>query len=102
MVRVGDKVSNKQVIFKDYVTGFPKESDMYLTTASIKLEVPQGSKAVLVKNHYLSCEPTMLFSMRDVERLDGHEYYTLGSVSQSKQIPFSLHFWFAMVCSHTN
>jgi NADPH-dependent curcumin reductase CurA len=102
MARIGDEVSNKQVIFRDYVAGFPKESDMYLTTATIKLKVPQGSKAVLVKNLYLSCDPLMQFFMRDVEGPDGYNYYTPGSVSQSKQIPFSLHFWFAMVCSHTN
>ncbi|KAJ8755385.1 hypothetical protein K2173_019183 [Erythroxylum novogranatense] len=51
------KVSNKQVIFKDYVTGFPKESDMYVTTTTRELAPPQGSKAVLVKNLYLSCDP---------------------------------------------
>ncbi|XP_062170023.1 2-alkenal reductase (NADP(+)-dependent)-like [Alnus glutinosa] len=79
MARVGDEVSNKQVIFRDYVAGFPKESDMYLTTATIKLKVPQGSKAVLVKNVYLSCDPLMQFFMRDVEGPDGYNYYTPGS-----------------------
>lgn len=54
-----EAVSNKQVIFKDYVSGFPKESDMFLTTTSINLKVPEGSKAVLVKNLYLSCDPYM-------------------------------------------
>jgi NADPH-dependent curcumin reductase CurA len=55
----GEEVSNKQVIFRDYVSGFPKESDMCVTTSSIKLKVPEGSKAVLVKNLYLSCDPYM-------------------------------------------
>uniref|UniRef100_A0A2N9H077 Enoyl reductase (ER) domain-containing protein n=1 Tax=Fagus sylvatica TaxID=28930 RepID=A0A2N9H077_FAGSY len=41
MASVGEEVSNKQVIFKDYVTGFPKESDMYVTTSTIKLKLPQ-------------------------------------------------------------
>ena len=54
-----EKVSNKQVIFKDYVSGFPKESDMYLTISTISLKVPEGSMAVLVKNLYLSCDPYM-------------------------------------------
>jgi hypothetical protein len=54
----GEKVvSNKQVILRDYVSGFPKESDMYVTTGTVKLKVPQGSNAVLVKNLYLSCDP---------------------------------------------
>ena len=36
-----EEVSNKQVILKDYVSGFPKESDMYLNTSgTIKLKVP--------------------------------------------------------------
>ena len=29
-------ISNKQVILKDYVTGFPRESNLYLTTSNIK------------------------------------------------------------------
>ena len=65
MARVGDEVSNKQVIFRDYVTGYPKESDMYVTTVTIKLKVPEGSNALLVKNLYLSCDPRMQFFMRD-------------------------------------
>uniref|UniRef100_A0A7N2MUE8 Oxidoreductase N-terminal domain-containing protein n=1 Tax=Quercus lobata TaxID=97700 RepID=A0A7N2MUE8_QUELO len=55
-----EEVSNKQVILKDYVSGFPKESDMYLNTSgTIKLKVPEGSNAILVKNLYLSCDPYM-------------------------------------------
>jgi NADPH-dependent curcumin reductase CurA len=54
-----EEVSNKQVLLRDYVTGFPKESDMHVKTSSIKLKVPDGSEAVLVKNLYLSCDPYM-------------------------------------------
>ncbi|KAK7833218.1 2-alkenal reductase (NADP(+)-dependent) isoform X1 [Quercus suber] len=79
MVRVGDEVSNKQVIFRDYVIGSPKESDMYLTTGTIKLKVPEGSNAVLVKNLYLSCDPLMQFFMRKAEGPNGYLYYTPGS-----------------------
>ncbi|KAK9928981.1 hypothetical protein M0R45_026092 [Rubus argutus] len=50
---------NKQVILRDYVTGFPKESDMELTTTTTTLKLPQGSTGVLVKNLYLSCDPYM-------------------------------------------
>ncbi|XP_015581237.2 NADP-dependent alkenal double bond reductase P2 isoform X5 [Ricinus communis] len=57
---VAVSVRNKQLIFKDYVSGFPKETDMFLATSSITLKVPQEcSKAVLVKNLYLSCDPYM-------------------------------------------
>lgn len=54
-----EEVSSKQVILRDYVSGFPKESDMYLTTSTISLKIPEGSKAVVVKNLYLSCDPYM-------------------------------------------
>ncbi|XP_050381597.1 2-alkenal reductase (NADP(+)-dependent)-like [Argentina anserina] len=63
-----EEVRNKQVIFRDYVTGNPKESDMYVTTSStIKLKVPQGSAAVLVKNLYLSCDPYLRIRMGRIE-----------------------------------
>lgn len=60
-------ISNKQVILKDYASGFPKESNLYLTTKNIKLKVPEdesGKDAVLVKNLYLSCDPFMRGRMR--------------------------------------
>ncbi|GJW34167.1 NADP(+)-dependent 2-alkenal reductase-like protein [Tanacetum coccineum] len=54
-------INNKQVILKDYVVGFPKESDMILKTSeTINLKLPEGSNGVLlVKNLYLSCDPYM-------------------------------------------
>jgi len=79
MARVGGQVSNKQVILRDYVTGFPKESDMFLATRTIKLKLPEASKAVLVKNLYLSCDPLMQFFMRDVHGPDSYDYYTPGA-----------------------
>ncbi|CAK9175747.1 unnamed protein product [Ilex paraguariensis] len=63
----GEEVSNKQIILKDYVIGFPKESDMILKTSTIKLKVPEGSNAVLLKNLYLSCDPYMRNRMRKME-----------------------------------
>merc|ERR1712096_186321 len=69
-----EEVSNKQVILKDYVSGFPKESDMYLNTSgTIKLKVPEGSNAILVKNLYLSCDPYMRPRMR--QPIPGNETY---------------------------
>ena len=77
---VGEEVSNKQVVFKDYFTGFPKESDMYLTTSTIKLKVPEGSNAVLLKNLYLSCDPYTRILMQQAVP-NGLSNYTPGSVS---------------------
>ncbi|MFS8031532.1 putative oxidoreductase [Helianthus anomalus] len=55
-----DQVKNKQITLKDYVNGFPKESDMPITYSTINLKLPEGSNAVLVKNLYLSCDPYMV------------------------------------------
>ncbi|GJX91100.1 ribonuclease H-like domain-containing protein [Tanacetum coccineum] len=62
-------ISNKQVILKDYVVGFPKESDMILKTSeTINLKLPEGSNGVLlVKNLYLSCDPYMRGRMTKTE-----------------------------------
>ncbi|KAL2325989.1 hypothetical protein Fmac_025047 [Flemingia macrophylla] len=46
----GEEMQNKQVILRDYVSGYPRESDLYTRKNSIKLQVPQGSNGVLVKN----------------------------------------------------
>ncbi|XP_042508459.1 2-alkenal reductase (NADP(+)-dependent) [Macadamia integrifolia] len=59
------EVRNKQIIFNNFITGVPKETDMGLKEGKIKLEVPQGSGAVLVKNLYLSCDPFMRGRMRE-------------------------------------
>ncbi|KAK8364800.1 hypothetical protein V6Z12_A02G006400 [Gossypium hirsutum] len=57
-------VSNRKVIFKDYVFGFPKESDMVVTVdKNLKLKVASDSKDILVKNLYLSCDPYMRLLM---------------------------------------
>ncbi|CAK8560055.1 unnamed protein product [Lathyrus sativus] len=55
---------NKQVILNDYVTGFPKESDMSIVDSTITLKIPEGSNdLVLLKNLYLSCDPYMRILM---------------------------------------
>ncbi|XP_061350642.1 NADP-dependent alkenal double bond reductase P2-like isoform X2 [Gastrolobium bilobum] len=53
------QVKNKQVILRDYVSGFPKETDMNIVESTITLKVPEGSNEVLLKNLYLSCDPYM-------------------------------------------
>jgi hypothetical protein len=53
MANGGDdkEVSNKQVLFKDHVAGFHKESDMYVSSnGTIKLKVPEGSNGIVMKN----------------------------------------------------
>ncbi|KAI3721532.1 hypothetical protein L2E82_32548 [Cichorium intybus] len=54
-------VTNKQVQLKNYVDGFPKESDMVVSSdATINLELPKNEPgAILTKNMYLSCDPMM-------------------------------------------
>ncbi|KAL2922054.1 2-alkenal reductase (NADP(+)-dependent) [Bienertia sinuspersici] len=62
------EVSNKQVIFKNYVVGSPKESDMELTTSKITLKVPEDCNGILLKNLYLSCDPYMRIRMTKHDR----------------------------------
>lgn len=80
------EVSNKQVVLMDYLSGPPKESDLYMRSETIRLELPQGSKALLVKNLYLSCEPLLLYLMKKgAQQLPGYAYATPGSVIHSNQ-----------------
>uniref|UniRef100_M1C553 Alcohol dehydrogenase n=1 Tax=Solanum tuberosum TaxID=4113 RepID=M1C553_SOLTU len=64
---LGKTVENKQIIFKGYIEGIPKESDMELKIGKkLNLEkVPKGSNGLLVKNLYLSCDPFMRGRMRN-------------------------------------
>ncbi|KAJ8531011.1 hypothetical protein K7X08_025742 [Anisodus acutangulus] len=54
---------NKQVVFKNYVEGYPKESDFELRSSMISCQIPQGSKGLFVKNLYLGCDPYMRHRM---------------------------------------
>nr|BCM78837.1 NADPH-dependent oxidoreductase 2-alkenal reductase [Prunus persica] len=83
------EVSNKQVILREYITGFPKESDLYVSsTATIKLKLSEppehessSKKLVLVKNLYLSCDPYQRLFMERIEGLSSQSTssYTPGS-----------------------
>lgn len=58
MAAEAEVVRNKQVLLKDYVIGFPKESDFIISTENtMSLKVPENSEGVLLKNLYLSCDP---------------------------------------------
>lgn len=59
------QVDNKQVLFKGFIDGIPKETDMELKVGKIELKAPKGSGAILVKNLYLSCDPYMRGRMRE-------------------------------------
>ncbi|KAK4840041.1 hypothetical protein QYF36_026841 [Acer negundo] len=57
-------VRNRQVVMKDHVFGFPKESDMYITFTRMRLKIPENRKGVvLVKNLYFACDPYMRIRM---------------------------------------
>ncbi|KAL4336430.1 hypothetical protein AHAS_Ahas12G0009400 [Arachis hypogaea] len=76
------QVRNKQVLLKNYVTGFPKESDMEIVEGSITLKVPEGSSdVVLLKNLYLSCDPYMRLLMYKDTPVSLGFHYSPGSVS---------------------
>ncbi|XP_034686109.1 2-alkenal reductase (NADP(+)-dependent)-like [Vitis riparia] len=76
----GEEVSNKQVVLRDYVSGYLKESDMCMATATITLNVPEGnSKAVLVKNLYLSCDPYIRGQTKSIQGGYADEYFKPGS-----------------------
>jgi NADPH-dependent curcumin reductase CurA len=53
--------TNKKVVLRRYVTGYPTAEDMeVVATPGIPLRAPRGSTdAVVVKNLYLSCDPWM-------------------------------------------
>ncbi|KAK6266353.1 hypothetical protein QUC31_017190 [Theobroma cacao] len=68
---VPEVVRNKRVILRDYVTGFPKESDMHISFSTMILKIPENHKGVvLVKNLYLSCDPYMRLRMRNDQDLE--------------------------------
>jgi hypothetical protein len=76
------QVKNKQVILKDYVSGFPKESDMNIVDSTITLKIPEGSNdVVLLKNLYLSCDPYMRTLMSHPGSSINPRAYTPQSVS---------------------
>ncbi|KAK2632578.1 hypothetical protein EUGRSUZ_L01372 [Eucalyptus grandis] len=72
-------VSNKQVILREFVSGFPREDDMEVRREEMKLQVPHGSKAVVVKNLYLSCDPYMRILMSPTLPGSLFSAYTPGS-----------------------
>jgi len=78
------EVRNKQVVLKNHVVGFPKESDMNIVEGTMKLKVPEGSSDLLLKNLYLSCDPYMrLLMTKDDDYAKRVGPYTPHSVTHS-------------------
>ncbi|KAL6587881.1 hypothetical protein OROMI_000859 [Orobanche minor] len=60
------EAENTQVIFKGFIEGSPKETDLQVVPGNrIQLKAPKGSGAFLVKNLYISCDSYMRGRMRD-------------------------------------
>ena len=85
-----EAVRNKQVIFRDYVSGLPKESDMEVSTTTVKLKLPEGSNGVMVKNLYLSIDPYMRIRMKRIEGPNAFSSFTPASVSITLSLSVSL------------
>ena len=82
------------MVLRDYVTGFPKESDMNIVEGTIILKVPEGSNDVLLKNLYLSCDPYMRLLMAK-DRSFGDGSFTLASVCHA--LSLSPHFFLILL-----
>nr|AGS43879.1 double-bond reductase 2 [Plagiochasma appendiculatum] len=61
----GTEVTNRQILFKNFVVGWPQESDMEFVTTKKKLELREGQKDVIVRVLYLSCDPYQRGRMRN-------------------------------------
>ncbi|KHN20418.1 NADP-dependent alkenal double bond reductase P1 [Glycine soja] len=69
---------NKQVVLRNYVTGFPKESlDMKIVETITTLKLPKDPNEVLLKNLYLSYDAYMQILMTK-DRLVQVGPYALG------------------------
>ncbi|CAJ2647068.1 unnamed protein product [Trifolium pratense] len=77
---MAQQVRNKQVILRDYVSGFPKESDMIIIDSTITLKLPESSNDVLLKNLYLACDPYMRNLMNKTQGIPNPLSYTPQSV----------------------
>ena len=73
---------NKQILLKNYANGYLKESDFELKTSTVTFQIPHGTKALLVKNLFLACDPFMRHLMVpcDAEFAAAHVPFAPGSV----------------------
>ncbi|XP_028783589.1 2-alkenal reductase (NADP(+)-dependent)-like [Neltuma alba] len=77
------EVTNKKLILKDYVSGFPKESDMeVICTDRINLKLPEENSskgAVLVKNLFLAADPHLRPLMKKADNFSVLQSFTPGT-----------------------
>lgn len=98
----GELATNKKVVLRRHVTGYPTAEDMeVVVTSGVPLRAPPGSTgALVVKNLYLSCDPWMRGRMTrhdDGEALPAEDFvlgealanYTVGEVVDSTHPEFS-------------
>lgn len=86
---MAEVVRNKQVIFKDYINGFPKTSDMEVTSeATIHLQLPVNDDTglILTKNLYFSCDPYMRSRMSRMTEESYINSFTPGSVCFARSL----------------
>nr|XP_029146547.1 2-alkenal reductase (NADP(+)-dependent) isoform X3 [Arachis hypogaea] len=74
-------VRNKQLLLRHYVSGFPKESDMFVSSDStIKLKLGDDSKGVvLVKNLFLAADPHLRPLMQKDDKFSVSQSFIPGS-----------------------
>lgn len=85
-MKIGDSgtvINNKRVKLKDFINGFPKESDFEITNDTIKLKIPEGSNALLVKVLYLSIDPYQYIRSTRIDNPDYFSSFPPGSVMAS-------------------
>ncbi|XP_039167178.1 2-alkenal reductase (NADP(+)-dependent)-like [Eucalyptus grandis] len=75
-----EAVRDKQVILRDYVSGFPKDTNVEVRESTMKLRLLEGSNGFLVKNLYLSCDPYIKFRMTKPDVPDYVQAFRPGSL----------------------
>ncbi len=83
-----EEVSNKQVILKDYVSGFPKR--IRHVREYKQYHKIEGSNGIVVKNLYLSCDPYMR-KYRTKKAVSGSYADSLKPGSVSQRVPHFFH-----------
>ncbi|XP_010070432.2 2-alkenal reductase (NADP(+)-dependent) [Eucalyptus grandis] len=62
-------MSNKQVIYREQVRGFLKETNLEMRTSSERLKANSGPGTIFVKNLYLACDPYNLTIIKYLTQL---------------------------------
>ncbi|CAI0542953.1 unnamed protein product [Linum tenue] len=65
-------ITNRSIVIKTHINGFPKETDFELKSEALSLNVEPGSGHVIVKNLYLSIDPAQLNRMKSYSTSQSH------------------------------